>query len=324
MLKIVYAANNTLNSRIQLNRFLNAVKDKPYIIKVAAYKQSSPHINIDWTLNCLHNIFDKDKSYLDNEYFINYYNHIKYFAPDLIISDLEYFTSVIANNLDITLWQCSSSMLNYGLTWAEKYNVSLYSQYSFLLNRRSNQKYVNILDNSNLNLVYSHFGDTKIPPTLKDNFEWIRPYHYLGHKSIPCQHNVVAALLSNNKKIYHNLNKVNDSVVFSSFTLEKYLNLTIKDIDNEAEYACNLKNCNLFLCEGQTSFMADAFYNNKFTAVMPNLHDAECIINSMYSEKLNLSKNIYENLDLNDLKCSNIEYVLNDKVEYLHERLDKI
>ena len=144
MLKIVYAANNTLNSKIQLSRFLSAIKDKPYIVKVAAYKQSSPPVNIDWTLNCLHNIFDQDKTCLDNEYFTNYYNQIKYFSPDLIINDLEYFTSIIANSLDITLWQCSSSMLNYGLTWSEKYNVNLFSQYSYILNRRSNQKYINI------------------------------------------------------------------------------------------------------------------------------------------------------------------------------------
>jgi uncharacterized protein (TIGR00661 family) len=323
MLKILYAAGNTINSKIQLDRFLQAINGHNYIIKVAAYKQSSPKINIDWTLNCLHNYYDSRKTYLDSEYFMIYYNQVKDFNPDLIISDLEYFTSYIANDLNITLWQCSSSMLNYGLSWNEKYNSHIFSNYSYLINRRSNQKYINIIDNSNLNLVYSHFGDTQNSPQLKENFEWIRPYHYLGQKSIPCQHNIVAAAF-HNKKIISSLSKLNDCVMFSSFDKEKYSNLIIKDIENTAEYACNVKNCNLFICEGQTSFLSDAFYNNKFTIVMPNLKDTECIINSMYSEKIKLSKNIYSNLDIDQVDVLPVNYVLNDKIDYLHERLEKI
>lgn len=324
MLKILYAGNDNLNSKIQLNRFLKAIDGEKYLIKIAAYKKSSPNCNIDWTLDPLHNFFDKEKIYLDNEYFITYYNQIKYYNPDIIISDLEYFTSYIANDLGITLWQYSSSMLNYGLTWSAKYNVNLFSKYAFIFNRRSNQKYVNILDNSNLNLVCSHFGDTEDPPELKENFEWIRPYHSIGFPSIPCRHNIVAGLLSNNKKCYKYLNKSNDCVVFSTYNKEKYSNLIIKDIDNEEEYACNLKNCNLFFCEGQTSLLADAFYNNKFSVVAPNLNDPECIINSMYSEKLKLSVNMYSDIDWNELSKLDVAFKLNNNIDYLHERLEKI
>ena len=324
MLKILYAAGNTLNSKIQLSRFLQAIEGQDYLVKIAAYKLSSPSVNIDWTLDCLHNYYDNRKTYLDSEYFISYYNHVKHFSPDLVISDLEYFTSYIANDLNISLWQCSSSMLNFGLSWNEKYSTNIYSNYSFLTNRRNNQKYANIIDNSNLNLVYSHFGDIETPPQLKKGFEWIRPYHYLGHNSVPCQHNVVAAVLGSNKKIINSLNKLSDSIMFSPFDGEKYSNLIIKDIDNTGEYACNLKNCNLFVCEGQTSFLADAFYNNKFTVVLPNLKDTECIINSMYSEKIKLSQNMYSGLDINQVNILPVKYILNDKIDYLHERLEKI
>ena len=55
-IKILYAAGNTSNSKIQLSRFLKAIADKPYTIKVAAYKNSSPSIHIDWTLDYLLNI----------------------------------------------------------------------------------------------------------------------------------------------------------------------------------------------------------------------------------------------------------------------------
>jgi len=324
MYKILYAANNTLNSIIQLNRFLKAIENKPFTIKIAAYKNSIKSSNVDWTLNCLHNYFDKDKLSLDNEYFINYYNSIKSFNPDLIISDLEYFTSFAATDLGIPLWQCSSSLLNYALPWREKYSLNVFSNYSYLLYRRSNQKYVNIINNSDLNLVYSHFGDTKDPPKLKQNFEWIRPYAYIGNKSVPCKHNIVGALLSNNKKIFKNLNNIYDTIAFTPHINEKYSNLKLKDIDDNEEYQCNVKNCNLFLCEGQTSFLADAFYNNKFALVVPNLHDTECIVNSMYSEKIGLSKNIYNDINLSKIDYQEINYSLNDKVYYLHERLDQI
>ena len=56
MLKILYAAANNENAKIQLGRFIKAMEGKPYIVKVAAYKKSSPRINIDWTLDCLLNI----------------------------------------------------------------------------------------------------------------------------------------------------------------------------------------------------------------------------------------------------------------------------
>src|SRR5574339_27283 len=195
MLKILYAASNHASAKIQLARFMKAMEGKPYIVKVAAYKKSSPKINIDWTLDCLLNIYKPDHISLDNDNFSIYFEQVKYFAPDLIISDLEYFTSHIANVLNTTLWQCSSTMINHALNHEKKYNLGLFKHYSFLLNKNSlqTQRLVNIIDNSNYNFVYSHLGDTGNPPPLKSNFEWIRPYHSVGKEAIPCRHNVIAA-----------------------------------------------------------------------------------------------------------------------------------
>lgn len=324
MLKILYAAGNSFNSRIQLQRFLQSTDNK-YIIKIAAYKKSSPiNTNIDWTLDCLLNIFKPDLLSLDNDNFQTYYQQIKYFNPDLIISDMEYYSSYIANVLNITLWQCSSLLINYAVK--NKYNLGLSKNYAHILHSKpiENQRYINIIHNSNCNFVYSHFGDLDSPPILKEGFEWIRPYHSVGKHFITCKHNLVAAMYGSNKKVLSLLKKYDDSVYFTNCYQENYPNILLKDIDNEQEYFCNLKNSSLFICEGQTSFLADAFYNGKYSVVLPNYNDIECIVNSTFSKHYNLSTSIYNcDDDISLFINKDIKYDKKD-IKFLHERLEEI
>lgn len=327
MLKILYAASENENAKIQLARFMKAMEGKPFIVKVAAYKKSSPPINIDWTLDCLKNIFKPDYISLDNENFITYYEQVKYFNPDLIISDLEYYTSHIANVLDITLWQCSSSIINFALSNDYKYDLGLFKRYAYLFNKNplNVQRNINVIDNSNCCYVYSHFGDVETSPSLKKGFDWIRPYHQLGHESVVCRHNVIAATLNNNKKILALLKNHSDSVCFTEFLEETHANPCLKDIRNEAEFACNLRNSNLFVCEGQTSFLADAFYNGKYATVLTNFEDTECVINSTISEKLNLSTSIYHSKeDLVPFMNLGVKISLNEEIKFLHERIEEL
>src|SRR5258706_5453728 len=99
-MKILYAANNNINSLIQLSRFLRVIS-KQHHIKISAYKKSSPpSINIDWTLDALLNIFNPRLS-LNNDNLCIYYDQVKKFKPDLVISDFEYFTSSVAADLNV-------------------------------------------------------------------------------------------------------------------------------------------------------------------------------------------------------------------------------
>ena len=327
MLKILYAASNNENAKIQLARFIKAMVGKPVIIKVAAYKKSSPKgTPINWTLDCLLNIFNPEHISLDNDNLKTYFDQVKYFAPDLVISDLEYFTSYVANELNITLWQCSSSIINFALTQKYKYDLGVFSKYAYLFNKNPvhTQRIVNIIDNSNCNFVYSHFGDTGSAPALKESFEWIRPYHSLGKKYIPCQHNIIAVLIHNNKTVLDLLKTYPDSVIFSEFEDEVYDNLLVKNIGNEEEYFCNLKNSNLFVSEGQTSFLADAFYNENYSVVLPNMEDPESVINSTISEKLKLSTSIYQPEDLYSYMNLDVPVLYNENIKFLHQKLDDL
>ena len=264
---------------------------------------------------------------LDNDNFLTYFEQVKYFNPDLIISDLEYYTSHIANVLNTTLWQCSSSIINFALMGEYKYNLGIFKRYAYLFNKSTinNQRLIHIMDNANCNFLYSHFGDVENPPPLKEGFEWIRPYHQVGKDSILCRHNLVAGTLGSNKKILSLLKQYPDSVYFTEFMGETYENPRLKDIRLQDEFCCNLKNSNLFVCEGQTSFLADAFYNNKYAAVFTNLEDPECITNSTISERLKLSTSIYQpNEDLNPLMNVGPSPQINEKIKLLHERIEEL
>jgi hypothetical protein len=323
MLKILYAAGNTINSRIQLARFYKEMQNVPCILKIAAYKKSSPkNIPIDWTLDCLQNLFKISKPSLDNDNFNIYYDQVKAYSPDLIISDIEYYTSHIAYSLNINIWQCSSYLISQGLEHAYKNNTGINSKYSFIFKDRPNISH--ILYNSDINFVYSHFGDIKSPPKLKNKFEWIRPYSAVGKKSIFCKHNIISATLNNNKKIIEAIKSYPDSISFTNFPYESYINPTIKNINNEDEYFCNLQNSNLMLCEGQTSFLADAYYNGKHSAVIINFKDEESVVNSAISKKQGLSSIIdYDTSKLNNLIGLNQEVNFNN-IKYLHEKIQQI
>lgn len=325
-LKIVYAANNSYDSKIRLWRFLQNVEGKNYQIKIAAYKKSALSQNTDWTLDSLLNISNPSKISFDNDNLKIYYEQIKYFNPDLIISDCEPFTSYVAGLLKVQLWQASPILLSYGLAYADKYRFGIRKSYSHFFRHRTSisQHWQNILDNSDRKFIYSHIADTADVPQIEENYEWVRPYHLIGEPSKPCQHAIVGALLEPNKNIYHFLKQVEDSVVFSQFVDEKYSNPILKDLENEIEYACNLKNSDIFLCQGHTSLLADAFYNGKYSLVFPDFKDLECVSNAVLGEALNLSTTIYGNKLPSNFALDKVSVDYKPSVKFLHSYIEEL
>jgi hypothetical protein len=324
--KILYAAANNSQAKIQLSRFLDAMHSTQHVIKIAAYRMSSPkNVSVDWSLDCLLNLYKPELITLDNDNLKIYFDQIGYYAPDLIISDLEYFTSYIAGVLNITIWQCSSSLINNALVRNEKYNMGAFKYYAHPLSRiiKSSQKIANLLDNSNGNFVYSHFGDVAEPPQLQEGFKWIRPYHRVGKSTVPCQHQVVAGLSRNSKPVLTRMKRHQDCVVFMEDSLEEHHNVLVKDIRNQEEYFCNLKNSPFFVCQGQTSFLADAFYNGKYSWIYPDYQDSETLLNSCMSQHLGLGHIVNPQDDF-EAKTHVVTPVYNESVKYLHERIEEL
>src|SRR6266404_4618483 len=111
-MRILYAANNSYSSSHQLDRFIKLLSNK-YDLKIAAYKRSMGSNDIDFTLDALLNFSNSRNTYKPNGNYQYICNEIKRFAPDLIISDLEIFTSMAALELGIKLWQVSPALIYY-------------------------------------------------------------------------------------------------------------------------------------------------------------------------------------------------------------------
>lgn len=326
-MKILYAASHNQNAKVQLSRFLRAMNGSQHQIKIAAFRKSSPkNINIDWTLDALLNIYRPDLISLHSDNLSIYLEQVKSFAPDLIISDLEYFTSCVANDLNIPLWQCSSSLINYALIRNEKYNLGLFKYHAHALNRDTlhSQRMINVLDNSNRNFVYSHYGDMVDPPSLLNGFTWVRPYHQIAKSYIPCEHYITAAFSVQDKRMMAFLKKYPDTMAFVDDPRESYQNVRVKDIRIEDEYYCNLKNSALYVCQGQTSFLADAFYNGKYSLIFPDYEDAESLTNSQLAQKIGIGSIMTYTDDLPEISSAAIEPNYSGSTKYLHEHIEEL
>jgi uncharacterized protein (TIGR00661 family) len=317
-LKILYAACNRKGAQLQLGRFLSAVAKDGHQIKIAGFNASLPGFYMDWTLDALLDMFNLEHISFDNDNLRIYFNQVKSFDPDLIISDLEIFSSHVGLVLNKPVWQVSPLLLYHGLNTTEKTNMGVYKNYSYIFNKQAtiDDLIRNALANADKKFVYSHFGDVT-NTTLVEGFEWVRPYHVKGKISVPCQHNICAVALTNEKKYVNYLNKFEDTVLFSTNLDEEFAGVTLKDISNEVEYGCNLKNCFLAINQGFTDLLADAYYNNKFCSILPDFSQAECVINALYTEHLGLGKVIYQEEETINFEV-NSTY---NRLEFLHEKI---
>ena len=175
MIKILYAADNRKSSYHSLHRFLT-IYGKYYDIKIAAYTKSSQSLNANWNLDALLDFRGKYNNIsFKNSNFALYIREIKRFKPDVIISDMELYSSYAALELGIKLWQVSPLLLYYGAQKSDQNNI--YKYYSGLLAKDyERNEYINyILGNSDRKLVLSHLGDMNDALLLKPTFEWVRP-----------------------------------------------------------------------------------------------------------------------------------------------------
>jgi len=317
MLKVLYAAGNRLGSFYQLKRFLQSIQHKNYIIKTAAFKKSLGDLDVDYTLDSLLNFTNINEISFNGNY--SYYsNEIKRFSPDIIISDFEIFTSTIALELNIKLWQFSPINLYYAINNDIKYNLGIHKNYFHLLDSspRKNGYILNLLNNSNRRFILSYIGDSKYNNIVSDTYEWVRPNFILGDGSKKIDY--FLALPKSNKNIINELKNKN-SLLFSSFTLERFNDMRVKNLLEENQIKEYIENCKYFISDGTATFAADAFYNQKYNICNPRYDDIETVIVSMINKYCNFG------CISNDYNQSNkIEIQLNEKVKFISEHLGEL
>lgn len=321
-MKILYAADDRAGSFFQLKRFVDSVKNSDIQLKIAAYKKSLGTLDVDYTLDCLLNFTNPDENFSSNGNYVYYFNEIRRFAPDLIISDFEVLTSLIALELGIKLWQVSPLLLYYAIPFSVKYNTKINKDYANLFSSNfRKKKYVNyIMNNSDRRLVVSHLCDSDKHITLRNGFEWVRPDFVLADET-PSDLAFVVARTQNSKNIINSLRNTN-SVMFTEFHQEKYENLILKNIYDENEYKKQIGRCKVFITDGSESITSDAFYNQKQILFDLQHDDIESIIVSFMSEYFGIGKVMLDTVDADKLATSQI--IIDDKVKFLHEELKAI
>jgi hypothetical protein len=315
-MRILYAAGNRLGSYYQLKRFLNSIYNKNYNIKIAAYKNSIQDLDCDYILDSLFNFTGQNATISFNGNYLYYRNEIKRFNPDLIISDFEIYTSLIADELKIKLWQYSPINLYYALDTKTKHAVEIH-KYCYHLIEADPKKveyFSHIFNRSDRKFVLSHLCDNETNPTLINKFEWVRPEFILGEDAN--YNNGIIALSKINYDIIDSIKNKN-ARLFLPHTSCNYDKIMVADI-NKNLYKNSLDNCNMFITDGTATFLADAFYNQKYSYSISRYDDFETIVGSYTNQYYNIGSN---NLDY-DPKKINIK--IDKNVKFLSEHLGEL
>jgi hypothetical protein len=319
-LKILYASSKKTGTAEQLNRFLQAVAPFENTIKIAAYRGAHCIQPVDWTLDALHDVFNFDHFSLEGDNIEIYYQQIKNFNPDLVISELEPYTSHIASLLHLPIWQVSSFLLWDG--WDERHSIGLDTRYSSLMPvLKEHHEIQSMLATSDANFIYSHLGDLEQPPKIKSSFTFVRPYHFVGRPSIPCQHQVVGITHNNDRFLIRLLSAYDDVVLFSNTYSENFSSISLKNAADTAEYVCNFFNSSHFICRGEVEHLADAFYNGKYCAVMPDFEDRNCVVNAYLNQHFKLGSSLHSFKDRLPMNTTVPLPEYNPNIKLLHEKL---
>lgn len=287
MAKIVYACGNRNGANSQLYRFLK--ENSHHEIRVAAYLKSSTFLtHIDWTLDALTHCYTRNDRYelkkilnkgnvpsVGVEELFILMEEIAAFAPDLVICDFEPIVSNIASSLGLRLWYCSPVHLYDGIQWQ---NGQL-RYYGILA--KTKQTLLRLPDPEK-KLVYSPFGDLSLGPTLKEGFEWVRPYFISNNKN----QNKTSLAIINDLERLPILSKILNCIPPFDLTLfspldQRQSDLECQDILDQDKYTFALRNAKWLLLTGETSYLTDAMYGGvQKIALTPNLDDPEELLNA--------------------------------------------
>lgn len=166
-----------------LSRFLQHVPE--HEIRIAAHYRNHRYLkSIDWCLDALYT--RGEKNYFKDKYGIAgppvdhsisdmIVTDLLEWGPELVISDCEFFTAMVAKVLEVTLWYCSPMLQITGIEHERKeLNTKIMD---------TTKVYLESLPKGDAYLVYSPLCDIAARPMLKRGYEWVRPYS-IGPKEL--------------------------------------------------------------------------------------------------------------------------------------------
>lgn len=179
--KILYAANQFCGSYSRISRFIKNIDKNKFDIITAGFSNSSS-LQLDFNLESILNFTSPDSVLnFKNNNFKLFFKKVIELKPDLIISDFEPYTSCIALDLGIEVWQVSPVIFYWACPRGLKNKFKINTQTYFFNYEANNSYYRNILLNSDKKYIYSHMCNSSIE--LADGFEWVKPFQGLSDNS---------------------------------------------------------------------------------------------------------------------------------------------
>lgn len=336
-MKILYCANKNYDSYLQLYRFLQYVPNN-IEVRVAGYNGFLNGIATDYTLDSLYDYYGKNRAGpVVSRILQRYTNEIAAYNPDLIINDLDFFSSYAALELDIPYWLVSPFLFYFAISKQLKDAIAIGQQYRHVLFRQKNfHRYQFQIENAEKCLIRSYLGDVAMGPDITNGFEWVRPYYVecgtnvderIGGADTSDEPNQARCFLGMfaqpDYKLYRFIQTLGQAVIYSPFSYEKILGIEHLDT-HHVSYAENLRRAYLCFSKGETSFISDGFYHSKFALVLPDTTVADSVINAQAVEYFGLGEKMrttksFEQINTLVDRDINVRARFDPQIKQLHE-----
>lgn len=262
-MKILYGISPNIGSTYQYLRFKQSC---PFTTKVAGYythTQDLPHLN--YILDSIGFIHKSQENFKKQ-----FFQHVKEFQPDLVISDLEPYTAEAAIQLNIPLWYCSSLFLYPALGYFIRNDDYHHAIYTALHNVELR------IQQADKKLIYSPFGSLDFFQ-LDKKYQWVEP---------------------------ETKTATGDSDIFLSTRPElndyaKYFNYKVASKEPYSDLGIGKKICT----SGESVFLADAIHNQASQIVVcPTISNAHSDLNALFVKNLGIG------MDLGQIDLTRKEY----------------
>jgi hypothetical protein len=303
-MRILYTAGNRPGSDVQMSRIVEHLTPD-HKVCVAAFNHYSQSVKyLDWTLESIYfkpaRGDSAERNSLWNAYghkipqlpYVNvrssklFLKDVEKFEPDLIISDFEDMSAHIAVTLGVKLWYCSPVFLYDGFLWkrgSKRYSNSFYSF----------KQHMDIMPQADRIFVYSPFCDIKFRPILRNGREWVKPYYTETSEATTDEYENIC-ILDDAKRfsiLATILNELDPKLAMVSRLNGTFDKMNLFNHDDR-KYKSLLSGCSRLLFTGETSYLADAMYNEKNICILPSIKDPEALLNALMIVEYKIGTNL--------------------------------
>ncbi len=209
---------------------------------------------------------------------------IEDFRPELVITDFEPFSNIVARRFKIPV----IAIDNIFMMHEGKIKIPLRHGHSFLSSSVATKFWMRIKADRHIitTFFYPELKNPRktalVPPVLREEI--------LNAKPSKGKHIVVYQTSATNKKLIDSINKLDEKFLVYGFDAEKKEgNVTFRKFD-ERQFIKDLASCRAIIVNGGFTVISEAIYLHKPILSIPVRNQFEQILNAMNVEKLGYGK----------------------------------